>query len=333
VPFIRGRLVIMGDADCTYDFRNLKPFYDAYRSGATFIMGSRFKGTIEKGAMPFHHRYLGTPITTWVLNRLFKSKFSDIHCGMRAVTTDFLRRMNLQSQSWEYASEMVIKSVTMEAKIAEVPVTFYRDRNGRESHHKRQGWTSPYRAAWSNLQAMFTYGLDFFMIKPGLAFSLIGVVLVYSQLFGVSTIGAVTFSTFWQLFGAFIQSIGVSLLLLGLNVRNLFRPQPSPRWDRWFALTVNKASVILLITFAIGLSGLIPLVESYLESGLELSTSTSSERIRAIAALSLMATGFMVFVNSLVHRALIAWMLSSQNDYLMGQRSDESSTMIYRDKN
>ena len=129
----------MGDADCTYDFRELAPFVEGFRDGYEYVMGSRWKGSIEPGSMPALHRYFGTPFTTWILNRLYSSHFSDIHCGMRGITTDALERMNLQSQSWEYASEMVLKSVHMELRTTEVPVTFLKDRDGRVSHHKREG--------------------------------------------------------------------------------------------------------------------------------------------------------------------------------------------------
>ena len=139
LPYIRGKYVIMGDADCTYDFRQLAPFVETMRGGTEYAMGSRWKGSIEKGAMPALHQYFGTPVTTWILNRLYGSKFSDIHCGMRGITRDALFRMGLVSQSWEYASEMVLKSVRMNLRTTEVPVTFYKDRNGRLSHHKRAG--------------------------------------------------------------------------------------------------------------------------------------------------------------------------------------------------
>jgi glycosyltransferase involved in cell wall biosynthesis len=130
-PYIRGRYVLMGDADCTYDFRELAPFVEKLRQGYEFAMGSRWLGTIEDGAMPALHRYVGTPATTWLLNRIYGSRFTDIHCGMRCISRDALQRMGLASQSWEYASEMVLKSVLMELRTTEVPVTFYRDRNGR----------------------------------------------------------------------------------------------------------------------------------------------------------------------------------------------------------
>ena len=168
LPYVRGEYILMGDADCTYDFRLLAPFVEKLREGYEFVMGSRWAGSIEPGAMPWLHQYLGTPVTTWILNLLYGSRFSDIHCGMRAIRRDSFERMNLTSQSWEYASEMVLKSVRMDLRTAEVPVRFLKDREGRESHHKRAGWTAPWKAAWINLRAMFVYGADFFVLKPGL---------------------------------------------------------------------------------------------------------------------------------------------------------------------
>ena len=156
----------MGDADCTYDFRELAPFVEKLREGYEFVMGSRWRGSIEPGSMPFLHQYLGTPVTTWILNLLYGSSFSDIHCGMRAITRDALAGMKLSSQSWEYASEMVLKSIRMDLRTTEVPVTFLNDREGRMSHHKRNGWTAPWKAAWINLRAMFVNGADFFVLKP-----------------------------------------------------------------------------------------------------------------------------------------------------------------------
>ncbi len=124
IPYIRGQYVLMGDADCTYDFRDIRPFVDELRAGTEFVMGSRFKGSIETGAMPPLHRYFGTPLTTWILNVIYGTTFSDIHCGMRGITLDALKRIRLVSQSWEYSSEMVLKSVHFGLRSSEVPVHF-----------------------------------------------------------------------------------------------------------------------------------------------------------------------------------------------------------------
>jgi glycosyltransferase involved in cell wall biosynthesis len=101
IPYIRGRWILMGDADCTYDFRNLAPFVDKFREGYEYVMGSRFRGSIEAGAMPALHQYFGTPLTTSILNLLYATHFSDIHCGMRGITREALERIELESGGWE----------------------------------------------------------------------------------------------------------------------------------------------------------------------------------------------------------------------------------------
>ncbi len=176
-PHLRGEWIIMGDCDLTYDFREIGPFVEQLAEGNEFVMGSRFKGYIEPGAMPKLHQFFGTPLTTWILNRMYRAGFSDIHCGMRAMTAGALRRIDLQSQSWEYASEMVIKAAKLRLRTSEVPVRFYRDRAGRESHHKRLGWWSPWAAGWRNLSVMLVYAPDFFLVWPGLITLLVGLVL------------------------------------------------------------------------------------------------------------------------------------------------------------
>src|SRR3984957_3271114 len=113
LPYIRGRYVVMGDADCTYDFRELGLFIEKLREGYEFAMGSRWLGSIEDGSMPPLHRYIGTPLTTSILNRIYGSDFSDIPCGMRAMTRDALNRIVLTSQSWENESELVLKAVRL----------------------------------------------------------------------------------------------------------------------------------------------------------------------------------------------------------------------------
>ncbi|HEV7752462.1 MAG TPA: glycosyltransferase family 2 protein [Baekduia sp.] len=103
IPHIRGEWVVMGDADRTYDFRQLAGFVERFRAGDEYVMGSRPKGSIRPGAMPWLQRHLGTPATTWILDRLCPSGVRDSRCGMRGITRDALRRMDLQSQSWGWS--------------------------------------------------------------------------------------------------------------------------------------------------------------------------------------------------------------------------------------
>jgi glycosyltransferase involved in cell wall biosynthesis len=306
VPYIRGRWVVMGDADCTYDFRQLTPFIERFEQGYEFVMGSRYKGTIEKGSMPALHQYFGTPITTTILNVLFSSSFSDIHCGMRGITRNALDRMKLQSQSWEYASEMVLKSVHMKLRIAEVPVTFLKDRDGRISHHKRLGWFSPFQAAWINLKAMFIYGADFFLLKPGLVLTLLGLLIALPLTFGPITLGPLGLSLYWMLFGVTITVLGLQSFYLGCIVQVLhdYTGKATRRWLSVFRYT--RAMLVSGAMFVAGFGLAIGLVADYVRGGLRLSLSQTHAVYFAVTGLLLVMTGFMTFgATLLVHAAAL----------------------------
>ena len=210
IPYIRGKWIVMGDADLTYDFRELTPFVAAFRDGAEFVMGSRFRGSIEKGAMPGLHRYFGTPLTTWILNRIYRSNYSDIHCGMRGLTRTALEKIDLKSESWEYASEMVLKAARLKLATAEVPVKFYKDREGRLSHHRRMGWLSPWIAGWLNLKVMLVYTPDSFLLKPGIAPHSYWVDSFSRPGGRALLIGNIGFGLYWMLFGVTCATLGYS---------------------------------------------------------------------------------------------------------------------------
>jgi hypothetical protein len=278
IPFIRGGFVLMGDADCTYDFRRLAPFVEKYHEGFEFVMGTRFKGSIEPGSMPALHRYVGTPVTTWILNRVYSSHFSDIHCGMRGITLEALRRIDLRSQSWEYASEMVLKSVHHELRTTEVPVSFLKDRDGRVSHHVRAGWFSPWQAAWINLRAMFTYGADFFLTVPGLAMMIVGLALTGPLAFGPVDIGPVTFSLYWMLGGLTLTVIGYQAFLLGAVAQILYDETGSAS-RRWLGVfRYNRAALACVLLLVAGLALVSSLVVEYVGNDLRLDDSIGDAR-------------------------------------------------------
>jgi len=218
-PYMRGKWLLMGDADLTYDFRELSLFIEAFRGGAEFVMGSRFRGSIEKGAMPGLHRYFGTPVTTWLLNRIYHSSYSDIHCGMRGLTRAAFDKIDLKSQSWEYASEMVLKAARLRLITTEVPVNFYKDRAGRVSHHRRMGWLSPWIAGWLNLKVMLVYTPDSFLLRPGILLTAIGVVIAALLARGPVTVAGVGFSLYWMLFGVTCVTLGYSSIQIGVLAR------------------------------------------------------------------------------------------------------------------
>jgi glycosyltransferase involved in cell wall biosynthesis len=219
LPHIRGDYVVMGDCDLTYDFRRLEPFLTALQEGAEFVMGTRLRGEIEPGAMPKLHRYFGTPVTTWILNRLYRQRFSDIHCGMRAMTVEALRRIDLQSPGWEYASEMVLKAAKLRLRTTEVPVRFLKDREGRESHHKRAGWRSPWKAGWDNLKVMFLYAPEALLLVPGLLLLVPGLALSIALIGGPIDVGEFELSLNWSLLGMTATTVGYTLVWLAVLAR------------------------------------------------------------------------------------------------------------------
>ncbi len=300
LPYVRGRYVLMGDADCTYDFRQLAPFVEQLHQGNQFVMGSRWRGSIEPGSMPFLHRYFGTPFTTWILNRLYGSRFSDIHCGMRAITREALVRMDLQSQSWEYASEMILKSVHMQLRRAEVPVSFLKDREGRLSHHKRLGWSSPWTAGWINLRAMFVYGSSFFVFKPGAVLFVLGLLLTLPVSFGDLDVGPVVLSLNWQFLGVALLTVGSQAFYLGCISQVLFdyTGRFKERWLRIFPYTRTVLAAFALVLLGIAL--LIPLVVQYLSSDLALARPDTVQNHLAVTGLGCGVAGVQLFVFTLL---------------------------------
>jgi glycosyltransferase involved in cell wall biosynthesis len=254
MPHIRGKFVIMGDCDLTYDFREIDRFVEAYRSGAQFVMGSRFRGSIEPGAMPPLHRYFGTPLTTWILNRIYRSRYSDIHCGMRGLTLDALVRIGLTSMGWEYASEMVLKASRLGLRLAEVPVTFYKDREGRLSHLRRGGVWTPWIAGWINLKVMLVYSPDSFLVKPGLAMFVLGAATSTILAGGGIQIGTIGFDLHWMLLSVTLAVLGFGLFQIGIVAR-LFHGLRAGLERKVLALiTYDRGMVGSILLLAIGLA-------------------------------------------------------------------------------
>jgi glycosyltransferase involved in cell wall biosynthesis len=294
--YIRGKWIIMGDADLTYDFRELTPFVEAFRKGAEFVMGSRFRGSIEKGAMPGLHRYFGTPLTTWILNRIYGSRYSDIHCGMRGLTRSALERIDLKSQSWEYASEMVLKAARLDLATAEVPVKFYKDREGRFSHHRRMGWLSPWIAGWLNLKVMLVYTPDSFLLKPGIALAVLGGLIAVALVRGPVTIGGVGFSLYWMLFGVTCVTLGYSSIQIGVLARVMHGLRPRSLRQLRKVLNYNRGMFLSAGCVLVGIVLLGTLVYHYLHSQFLLFEISHP----AIFGLLLIIVGFQTFCLTLL---------------------------------
>ena len=264
LKFIRGKYVLLGDADCTYDFREIDIFLTKFRSGYEFIMGSRYKGDIEKVAMPFMHQYVGTPVTTYLLNKIFDTKFSDIHCGMRGITKDALDKINLQSQSWEYASEMIIKSKQHKLKLEEVPVKFYKDKDGRLSHHKRSGFLSPYKAAFINIRAMLVYGSEYILKKLGYFLTFFSILPLVILTFGPIKLGNYEFNITAQIVASLLLLTGVQFVLIS-NISKQIHDYTKTNYTYYnLFYNYNYAFLISLIITILGIILISPFLISIL---------------------------------------------------------------------
>lgn len=165
----RGRYLIMGDADDSYDFSRLDGFLEQLRGGADLVMGNRFLGGIRPGAMPWKNRYIGNPILSAIGRLFFRSPARDFHCGLRGVSRDAFDRMNLQTTGMEFASEMVIKATLIGLRIAEVPTTLDKDGRNRPPHLR------PWRDGWRHLRFMLLYCPRWLFLYPGWTLVLAGV--------------------------------------------------------------------------------------------------------------------------------------------------------------
>lgn len=164
----KGRFIIMGDADDSYDFGALEAFVARLRDGADLVMGNRFQGGIEPGAMPPLHRYLGNPVLSFVGRLFFRIKTGDFHCGLRGFNTESIRKLDLQTTGMEFASEMVVRGALAGLRIEEVPTKLKPDGRSRPPHLRT------WRDGWRHLKFLLLHSPAWLFVYPGLALIAIG---------------------------------------------------------------------------------------------------------------------------------------------------------------
>lgn len=201
----QGRYILMADADDSYDLENLQPFVDKLRQGYDLVMGNRFKGGIAPKAMPWHHRYIGNPVLSFIGKLFFKTPANDFHCGIRAFTKEAIERMKLQTSGMELASEIVIKASILSMKVCEVPTRLFPDGRGRPPHLRS------FRDGWRHLRFLLLYSPAWLFLYPGLFFLIVGGLLALLLFFGPVNLGFryIDFHTFIA---------AGSLFYLGLNM-------------------------------------------------------------------------------------------------------------------
>jgi glycosyltransferase involved in cell wall biosynthesis len=221
----RGDYILMGDSDNTYDFADLPRLIEPLRQGADLVVGSRFMGQILPGAMPWANRYIGNPILTGMLNRLFGLKISDAHSGMRAFTRQAFERMKLQTPGMEFASEMVIKASLARLKIAEVPITY----------HPRGGVSKlqPLGDAWRHVRFMLLFSPGYVFLAPGVLAMVVGLALTGALVRGPFYLGTAYIGIHFQVLGSLLAVLGQQMVSFGLSARAIALSEQLVSRDRW----------------------------------------------------------------------------------------------------
>lgn len=249
----RGRFIIMGDADDSYDFVNLDAFVERLRGGADLVMGNRFKGGIEPGAMPPLHKYLGNPVLSGIGQLFFRPGIGDFHCGMRGFNRDRIRALDLQTTGMEFASEMVVKASLARYRIEEVPTTLKKDGRSRPPHLR--SWHD----GWRHLRFLLLFAPRWLFVYPGLVAFLLGAIAVGIIAFGGIEIAGVGFDVTTMVYASALCVIGYQALLF-FWLTKLFATQEgflpaSPRYRaivaKWSA---ERGLLIGLALFLIGIA-------------------------------------------------------------------------------
>jgi Glycosyl transferase family 2 len=250
----RGKFIIMGDADDSYDFSEVPAFVAKWREGYEVVMGNRFKGDIRPGAMPWHHKYVGNPLLSSLLRILFRTSIGDSHCGMRGFTKDVYERMDLRTTGMEFASEFVIKASKLGTRMIEIPITLWPDKRGRPPHLRS------FRDGWRHLRFMALYAPNWLFLGPGALLAGVGLGLVLWLLPGQRQVGKAVLDIHTMLFGMIFVLLGIQIMCVGLFAKvfsytERFDPQ-GRSLEGWLRrVTLEQGLVAGAVLTLIGLAG------------------------------------------------------------------------------
>lgn len=253
----RGKYVIMGDSDDSYDFSRLAPFVERLREGFDLVMGNRFKGGIAKGAMPFLHRYLGNPVLSFIGRLFFSIPVRDFHCGLRGFNRQRILALNLMTTGMEFASELVVRSALAKYSITEVPTTLSPDGRSRPPHLRT------WRDGWRHLRFLLLFSPRWLFLYPGLITFVLGAILTFALLPGpVAIARGVTLDVHSIIVGCITMIIGTQCISFAVVARRYaaargllsadyrLRKAVSP-------LTLERALIFAGVLLVAGAAGLI----------------------------------------------------------------------------
>jgi len=251
----QGRFIVIGDADESYDFAQIGPFLRELDQGADLVMGTRTRGTILPGAMPWKNRYIGNPLSTGLLRRLYGTSVSDVHCGMRAFTKDAYRAMDLHTTGMEFASEMVIRASLSGMDIREVPIRFLPDARGRKPHLR------PWRDGWRHLKTILLFSPSALFLVPGALSLTVGLVLMGLQLLAPMErplfVLGFRMDFHWAVLGSMLALVGYQVILVDTFAKMYAITRGIREEDPFFRrvlrmLTLERVLVIGAVTVALG---------------------------------------------------------------------------------
>lgn len=261
----RGKYLVIGDADDTYDFADIARFVEPLESGrCDMVMGTRLKGSILPGAMSWSHRWIGNPILSGMLRLFFHTRISDSHCGMRAFTREAYQRMNLRTQGMELASEIVVNALRERLRVVELPIT-YRPRIGES---KLVG----FRDAWRHIRFMLVYSPSWLFQLPGVLLVAAGAVLVLGLARGPVTVFGHTWDYHPLLFGAIAVILGYNLILFDVLAKTFSMGAALARPDQWLRrltglFTLERGLLVGGLVFLAGLGLEVKIVLDWVRSG------------------------------------------------------------------
>ncbi len=250
----RGRYVIMGDSDDSYDFSALEGFVEKLREGWQLVMGNRFKGGIKPGAMPPLHRYLGNPVLTGIGRLFFRSPSGDFHCGLRGFDREAILGLDLQTPGMEFASEMVIKATIAKLRITEVPTTLSPDGRSRPPHLR--SW----RDGWRHLRFLLLFSPRWLFLYPGFALFSLGGLSMLALLLAPRRIGTITFDIHTLLYAALAVNLGFQAIQFWVFAKVYGMRERIVPPDPWFNRVIGVATLergliagLLLLLVGLGL--------------------------------------------------------------------------------
>ena len=289
----RGRYIIMGDADDSYDFVNLMPFVEKLRAGYDLVMGNRFRGGIKPNAMPPLHKYLGNPVLTFIGKLLFKSSCGDFHCGLRGFRRDAAIELDLRTTGMEFASEMVVKMTLNRKRIAEVPTTLSKDGRSRPPHLR----------SWRHLRFLLLYSPRWLFLYPGLVSMLIGLLSWAFLLPSPQLIRGIRLDVHTLLYGALFLTLGYQSIIFAVFTKVFAISEgllpADPKLEKHLSeVSLEKGLIFGGLTLLVGIAGSILAVVNWELRGFGLLNPSETLRV-VIPSVTAIALGFQTMLSSL----------------------------------